>query len=108
MRRKAVYSRQSHITKEAMQSIVFEQFGDPREVLRVRDVPMAADPASGEVRVRMRMSPINPSDLMTSSTETAATGPSTSRSPRAMSCRCRTIYPMSKSPRFSSIQRLRS
>jgi NADPH:quinone reductase-like Zn-dependent oxidoreductase len=65
MRRKAVYSRQSHITKEAMQSIVFEQFGDPREVLRVRDVPMAADPASGEVRVRMRMSPINPSDLMT-------------------------------------------
>src|SRR5450432_670836 len=48
-----------------MKAIVFERFGEPREVLQLRDVPMPAEPASGEVRVRMKMSPINPSDLMT-------------------------------------------
>lgn len=47
-----------------MKAIVFERFGEPREVLQVRDVP-APEPSSGEVRVRMTMSPINPSDLMT-------------------------------------------
>src|SRR6516162_1113042 len=47
-----------------MKAIVFDHFGDPREVLQVRDVPDPI-PQSGEVRVRMRMSPINPSDLMT-------------------------------------------
>ncbi len=47
-----------------MKAIVFERFAEPREVLSVRDVP-ASTPASGEVRVRMLMSPINPSDLMT-------------------------------------------
>ena len=48
-----------------MKAIVFDKFGEPREVLQVRDVPMPAHPAAGEVRVRMRMTPINPSDLMT-------------------------------------------
>jgi NADPH:quinone reductase len=48
-----------------MKAIVFEKFGDPREVLQVRDVPMASDPQPGDARVRMRMSPINPSDMMT-------------------------------------------
>jgi NADPH:quinone reductase-like Zn-dependent oxidoreductase len=48
-----------------MKAIVFERFGEPREVLQLRDVPMPPTPAAGEVRVRMRMSPINPSDLMT-------------------------------------------
>lgn len=48
-----------------MKAVVFERFGEPREVLAVRDVPMPADPASGEVRVRMILSPLNPSDLMT-------------------------------------------
>jgi NADPH2:quinone reductase len=47
-----------------MKAIVFERFGEPGEVLQVRDVPMP-EPGSGEVRVRMRMSPINPSDMMT-------------------------------------------
>lgn len=47
-----------------MKAIVFECFGEPREVLQVRDVP-APTPTAGEVRVRMTMSPINPSDLMT-------------------------------------------
>ncbi|MBI2808434.1 MAG: zinc-dependent alcohol dehydrogenase family protein [Planctomycetes bacterium] len=48
-----------------MKAIVFENFGEPREVLQVRDAPMPADPVAGEVRVRMKMAPINPSDLMT-------------------------------------------
>jgi len=47
-----------------MKAIVFDRFGDPREVLQVRDTP-TPEPAPGEVRIRMRMSPINPSDLMT-------------------------------------------
>jgi NADPH:quinone reductase-like Zn-dependent oxidoreductase len=47
-----------------MKAIVFDQFGDPRHVLQVRETPMP-EPAAGDVRVRMRLSPINPSDLMT-------------------------------------------
>jgi NADPH:quinone reductase len=46
-----------------MKAIVFERFGEPRDVLQVRDVP-AAEPGPGEVRVRMIASPVNPSDLM--------------------------------------------
>ncbi len=46
-----------------MKAIVFDQFGEPAEVLRVRDVPMP-EPGPGEVRVRMIASPINPSDLL--------------------------------------------
>jgi NADPH:quinone reductase-like Zn-dependent oxidoreductase len=46
-----------------MKAVVFERFGDPSEVLRVRDVPLP-EPGPGEVRVRMRASPINPSDLL--------------------------------------------
>jgi NADPH:quinone reductase-like Zn-dependent oxidoreductase len=48
-----------------MRAVVFEHFGNPHDVLAVRDVPMAPAPQAGEARVRMRMSPINPSDLMT-------------------------------------------
>jgi NADPH:quinone reductase-like Zn-dependent oxidoreductase len=47
-----------------MKAVVFERFGDPRDVLAVRDVAVP-EPASGEVRVRMKMSPMNPSDMMT-------------------------------------------
>jgi NADPH:quinone reductase-like Zn-dependent oxidoreductase len=47
-----------------MKAILFEQFGEPREVLQVREVPLP-QPGVGEARVRMRMVPINPSDLMT-------------------------------------------
>jgi NADPH:quinone reductase len=46
-----------------MKAVVFEQFGDPAQVLQVRDVP-TPEPGRGEVRVRMLASPINPSDLM--------------------------------------------
>jgi NADPH:quinone reductase-like Zn-dependent oxidoreductase len=46
-----------------MKAVVFDQFGDPAEVLQVRDVPVP-EPGPGEVRVRMLASPINPSDLL--------------------------------------------
>ena len=46
-----------------MKAAVFEQFGEPAAVLRVRDVPAPA-PGRGAVRVRMLASPINPSDLL--------------------------------------------
>ena len=45
-----------------MKAIVFDRFGDPAEVLQLRDIPIP-EPGSGEVRVRMICSPINPSDL---------------------------------------------
>ncbi len=46
-----------------MKAIVFEQCGEPAEVLSLRDVPVPK-PARGQVRVRMLLSPINPSDLL--------------------------------------------
>ena len=46
-----------------MKAIVFEQFGEPSEVLKIRDVP-TPEPGPGEVRVRMIASPVNPSDLL--------------------------------------------
>jgi NADPH2:quinone reductase len=47
----------------SMKAVVFERFGEPSEVLQVRDVPEPR-PGPGEVRVRMIASPVNPSDLL--------------------------------------------
>lgn len=46
-----------------MKAVVFDRFGDPSEVLQVREVP-TPEPGPGEVRVRMIASPVNPSDLL--------------------------------------------
>lgn len=46
-----------------MKAVVFDRFGDPAEVLQLRDVPRP-EPGPGQVRVRMLASPINPSDLL--------------------------------------------
>ncbi|MEZ6045118.1 MAG: alcohol dehydrogenase catalytic domain-containing protein [Planctomycetaceae bacterium] len=46
-----------------MQSIVFQNTGEPAEVLECVDQP-ALTPKQGEVLVRLLYSPINPSDLM--------------------------------------------
>ena len=46
-----------------MKAIVLERFGEPSEVLQVREVPVPK-PGPGEVLVRMIASPINPSDLL--------------------------------------------
>src|SRR3712207_9592002 len=47
-----------------MQSVRFQQFGNPAEVLRVEEVERP-EPGAGQVLVRMRARPINPSDLLT-------------------------------------------
>jgi NADPH:quinone reductase-like Zn-dependent oxidoreductase len=47
-----------------MRAILFKQFGEPAEVLKLDNVAVA-EPRPGEIRVRMLASPINPSDLMT-------------------------------------------
>jgi NADPH2:quinone reductase len=47
----------------SMKAIVFDQFGPPGEVLTVRDMPRG-EPGPGQVRVRMKLAPMNPSDMM--------------------------------------------
>jgi NADPH:quinone reductase len=46
-----------------MKSVRFSEFGNPAEVLRVEDVARP-EPGPGQVLVRMRARPINPSDLL--------------------------------------------
>ena len=46
-----------------MHAAVFDAFGEPADILAVRDVPRP-EPAPGECLVRMLASPVNPSDLM--------------------------------------------
>src|SRR5262245_41849781 len=46
-----------------MKAAIFEQHGNPADVFQVRDVDPPR-PASGQVRVRMIASPVNPSDLL--------------------------------------------
>lgn len=46
-----------------MKAIVCERYGEPSEVLQVRDLP-SAEPGPGQVRARMLAGPINPSDLL--------------------------------------------
>lgn len=43
--------------------ITFHDFGTPEDVLRVED-KMIQPPSTGEILVRMKMRPINPSDLI--------------------------------------------
>ncbi|NTV65666.1 MAG: zinc-dependent alcohol dehydrogenase family protein [Oscillochloris sp.] len=47
-----------------MRAVRFASFGDPSVVLRVEDQPITA-PGPGQVLLRMRVRPINPSDLFT-------------------------------------------
>ena len=46
-----------------MRAAVFDRFGEPAEVLQVREVA-TPEPGPNQVRVRMIASPINPSDLL--------------------------------------------
>ena len=46
-----------------MNAAVFDRTGEPADVLTVRDV-LTPTPGVGEVRVRMLLCPVNPSDLM--------------------------------------------
>lgn len=47
-----------------MRAVLFERFGEPAEVLSLREIA-SPNPGPGQVRVRMLASPVNPSDLMT-------------------------------------------
>src|SRR3712207_9078670 len=47
-----------------MLRVRFQEFGEPAEMLCVEDVTRP-EPGAGEVLVRMRARPINPSDLLT-------------------------------------------
>src|SRR6516225_1723390 len=47
-----------------MKAVVFERFGDPADVLQVREVP-EPNPGPGQVRVHMLASPIGPADFLT-------------------------------------------
>src|SRR5688572_27007692 len=47
-----------------MLSVRFHEFGNPSEVLRVEEVERP-EPGAGQVLVKMRARPINPSDLLT-------------------------------------------
>jgi NADPH:quinone reductase-like Zn-dependent oxidoreductase len=47
-----------------MKAVVFDQFGDPAEVLQIREVP-DPKPGPGQVLVRMLASPIGPADFLT-------------------------------------------
>jgi NADPH2:quinone reductase len=47
-----------------MKAVVFDQYGEPAQVLHLTD-RTALQPGRNEVRVRMIASPINPSDLLT-------------------------------------------
>ena len=46
-----------------MKAAVFERFGEPSEVLSIREVP-TPEPGPGEVRVKMIATPVNPSDVL--------------------------------------------
>src|ERR1700756_705160 len=48
---------------EAMKAVVFPHYGEPKEVLEVTDTSRP-EPREGEVRVRVLLSPVNPSDLL--------------------------------------------
>ncbi len=46
-----------------MRALQFETTGDPKETLRMRQLPMP-EPGPGEVRLAMKLRPINPSDVL--------------------------------------------
>jgi NADPH:quinone reductase-like Zn-dependent oxidoreductase len=48
-----------------MRALVFDRFGPPAEVLTLRDVAAPPAPLAGQALVRMKLVPINPSDLAT-------------------------------------------
>ncbi len=48
-----------------MRAVVCDQFGEPAEVLRLDEAAPTPMPGLGELLVRMRARPVNPSDLLT-------------------------------------------
>jgi NADPH:quinone reductase-like Zn-dependent oxidoreductase len=46
-----------------MKKVIFDQTGEPADVLKIVDVPMP-EPKAGQVRVKVMAAPVNPSDLL--------------------------------------------
>lgn len=53
----------THRKDKKMKTIRFNHYGEPRDVLTVTAQPVP-QPGAGEVRVKIKFSPINPSDLL--------------------------------------------
>lgn len=51
--------------RSTLRAVVYERFGEPAEVLRLEQAAATKLPAAGEVLVRVRARPVNPSDLLT-------------------------------------------
>jgi len=47
-----------------VRSILYEHYGEPGDVLRLRDVPDLPAPSSGEVLIRVHSRPVHPGDLL--------------------------------------------
>jgi NADPH:quinone reductase-like Zn-dependent oxidoreductase len=47
-----------------MRSIIYHQYGEPAEVLRLSEVPDLPAPAEGEVLIRVHSRPVHPGDLL--------------------------------------------
>jgi NADPH:quinone reductase-like Zn-dependent oxidoreductase len=47
-----------------MRSILYEHYGEPGDVLRLRDMPDLAAPSAGEVLIRVQSRPVHPGDLL--------------------------------------------
>ena len=45
-----------------MKAIRFDHYGEPKDVLAVADKPVS-EPEAGQIRVRVLLSPVNPSGL---------------------------------------------
>src|SRR2546430_13259710 len=58
----AIGSTRCAIMEKTFKAAVYETHGNPAEVLRVVDLPLAA-PEANEVAVKMSAAPINPADL---------------------------------------------
>jgi NADPH:quinone reductase-like Zn-dependent oxidoreductase len=46
-----------------MKAVVFNEYGSPPDVLKVKEIPLP-EPGREQVRVRLLLSPVNPSDLL--------------------------------------------
>lgn len=46
-----------------MQQVVFNKAGEPQDVLTIKEVPIP-EPKAGEVRIKVKASPVNPSDVV--------------------------------------------
>ena len=59
----ALYSRVTTCRNNSSYQIFYDAYGDPRQVLKHKKVSMPIDPKDDEVVVKMKIAPVNPSDI---------------------------------------------